>query len=258
MKYAIGLCSFIFCLTLQAQVMPELQAEPRVKSFNIAAPEIRPFIYLNDKGENDGLLIETIQKLNESGKFNVSVKIMPWARALKEVKDGRFDALMPTVYSAERAVFLSFPNNPLINFYGSEIFKRVDDTFDYQTIALIDKNKTLVKVRSTSVGQESEKAFRDASTTFVEVTRLADAFNMLIYGHADLLVADSVIAKTTINQMGINDSVLGFLLSNTEDSSFLAFSNNYAQSENINTLMDEINLINNPESNLHLRQKKLK
>jgi len=252
MKYVFGICCFLLSLTSLAQYAPQ----QKITNLTIAAPEIRPFIYTNDKGENDGLLIDTIQKLNDTEKFKISVEIMPWARALKEVKNGRFDALMPTVYSPERATFLSFPKKPLINFYGSEIFKRMNDDFVYQSIPLIDKNKILVKVRSTSISRESETAFREASITFVGATRLEDAFNMLLYGHADLLVADSVIAKATINQMGINNSVIGFLLTNTADSAFLAFSNKYAESQNINALMDEINLINSPESYHHLSQKK--
>jgi polar amino acid transport system substrate-binding protein len=256
MKHVFWVCSYFFFITVQAQDIPKIQSEVKVTNLTIAAPEIRPFVYTNDKGENDGLLIDTTRKLNDSGNFNISVKIMPWARALKEVKEGRINALMPTVYTKERATFLSFPKKPLINFYGSKIFKRVDDNFVYRSIASIDKNKILVKVRSTSVNRESEKAFREASTTFVETTRLEDAFKMLIYGHADLLVADSVIANTTINQMGINDSVIGFLLTNSVGSSFLAFSNKYAQSQNIDALMDEINLINDPESYHHLSQKK--
>ena len=56
--------------------------------------------------------------------------------------------------------------------------------------------------------------------------------------------------------MGINDSVFGFLLTDTVDSSFLAFSNKYAEFHNINALMDEINLINDPESYHHLSQEK--
>jgi hypothetical protein len=46
-----------------------------------------------------------------------------------------------------------------------------------------------------------------------------------------------------------------FIYTNIVDSSFLAFSNKYAQSQNINALMDEINLINNPESYHHLSEK---
>jgi polar amino acid transport system substrate-binding protein len=254
MKYVFWVCSFIFCVTLQAQDIP--QVEPKVHSFTIAAPEIRPFIFKNDKGVNDGLLIQTIQKLNQSGKFDISVEIMPWARALKEVREGRFDALMPTVYTPERATFLSFPTKPLINFYGSEIFKRVDDNFIYQSIPLIDNRKTFVKVRSTSVDQESEKAFKKASIKFFEATRLEDAFNMLIYGHVDLLLADSVIAQTTINKMEINDSVKGFLLTTKVHSSFLAFSTDFAKHQDINVLMDKINLINAPDSYHRLSQKK--
>jgi polar amino acid transport system substrate-binding protein len=250
MKYVFWVCSFLFCLTAQAH-NPALQ---QVTNITVAAPEIRPFIYKNEKGENDGLLIDTIKKLNNNGKFNISVEIMPWARALKEVKDGRFDALMPTVYSPERTLFLSFPEVPLINFYGSEIYKRVNDSFIYQSIPLIDRNKTIVKVRSTSFDLELEKVFSEASFTFVEATRLEDAFNMLLYGHVDLLVADSAIANTTIKNMAINKRVKGYSLTDEAHSSFLAFSKNFAKTQNINDLMNQINLINDPDS-YHLLSK---
>jgi len=244
MKYYLFICSFLVCLMAEANDL----TLPQITHFTIAAPEISPFIYKNKKGENDGLLIDTINKLNASGKYNISVKIMPWARALKAVENGHFDALMPTVQSVERTLFLSFPDQPLINFYGSEIFKRIDDSFIYEGIPQIDKNKTIVKVRSTKINSEDELAFRDAAISFVEATRLEDAFNMLIHKRVDLLVADSVIAKTTIEQMAITKLVKGFLLSDKSHSSFLAFSKEYSRAHNINELMNEINLINDPDS----------
>lgn len=251
MKFFFFICSFLLCLNVQAQHTKQQQ----VITLTIAAPEIRPFIYSNEQGENKGLLIETMNKLNASGKFKISVTIMPWARALKAVEQGKFDALMPTVYTPERSLFLSFPKNPLINFYGSEIFKRADDNFVYQSIPLIDKSKILVKVRSTNVDSRSEKAFRDASITFVEATRLEDAFNMLIYGRVDLLIADSAIAYTTIDDMAVNGQVEGFSLSNRVDSSFLAFSKKYSMSHDINKVMENINMINDADS-YHLVSKK--
>ncbi|TWX55657.1 transporter substrate-binding domain-containing protein [Colwellia hornerae] len=257
MKIFVFIYSFLLCLSAQAHTIEQQQQQQQqqhVITLTIAAPEIRPFIYSNEKGENKGLLIETINKLNASEKFKISVTIMPWARALKAVEQGKFDALMPTVYTPERSVLLSFPSKPLINFYGSGIFKRADDNFVYQSIPLIDKSKILVKVRSTKVDSHSEKAFSDALITFVAATRLEDAFNMLIYGHVDLLVADSAIAKTTINNMAINGQVDGFLLSDKIDSSFLAFSKQYSMSHDINAIMEEINVINDPDS-YHLLSK---
>ncbi|MFT7430086.1 MAG: polar amino acid transport system substrate-binding protein [Colwellia sp.] len=250
MKFFFFICSFLLCLNAQAQHVNQQQ----VITLTIAAPEIRPFIYSNEKGENKGLLIETMNKLNTSGKFKISVTIMPWARALKAVEQGMFDALMPTVYTPERSFFLSFPQSPLINFYGSEIFKRADDNFVYQGIPIIDKSKILVKVRSTHVDSHLEEAFKDASITFFEATRLEDAFNMLIYGRVDLLVADSAIANTTIDNMAVNGQVEGFSLSDQVDSSFLAFSKQYSMSHDINEVMKEINMINDADS-YHLSSK---
>jgi len=244
MKYLFLICSFLYCSVAQANTLP-LQ---KITNLTIAAPEIRPFIYKNKNGENDGLLIETIDRLNATGQFKISVDIMPWARALNAVANGHFDALMPTVRTTERDLFLSFPTKPLIKFYGSEIFKRVKDKFVYQSIPLIDRSKTIVKVRSTHIDRVVERAFRDASITFVETTRLEDAFNMLIHGHADLLVADSVIAKTVITQMAINDQVKGYRLTDKFHPSFLAFSKKFAATHNINDLMEKINIVNDPDS----------
>jgi polar amino acid transport system substrate-binding protein len=244
MKFIFFICSYLLCITVQANSV----AVPRVKLITVAAPEIRPFIYKNEQGENEGLLIDTIKKLNDSGKFNISVEVMPWARALKAVENGHFDALMPTVRTADRDLFLSFPTQPLINFYGSKIYKRVEDKFIYQSIPLIDNTKKIVKVRSTYISREGERAFKDASITFIEATRLEDAFNMLIHGRVDLLVADSVIANTTVEKMEISALVKGFSLSDKYHSSFLAFSKEYSSTHNINELMNEINLINDPDS----------
>lgn len=251
MKYIFYVIIFLFCLSSQAKDLTtqakNLTGQP-ITLFTIAAPEIPPFIYKNDKGDNDGLIIDTINKLNASGKFNITVEIMPWARAMKAVEKGYFDALMPTVQSTDRTLYLSFATEPLINFYGSQIFKRVDDSFDYQGIARIDKNKIIVKVRSTQISNGYEQAFNDAGISFVEATRLEDAFNMLIHGHVDLLISDTAIAQSTIKRMDINEEVKGFAVSEAFHSSYLAFSKEYAKNNDINAIMAEINLVNDPDS----------
>lgn len=248
MKVLFVVCSFFLCLSATANMQEQEQEQEHIHKLAIAAPEIRPFIFKNEAGVNSGLLIDTIQRLNNSGKFNITVQIMPWARALKEVKNGRFDALMPAVYTSERTKYLSFPQFPLINFYGSEIFKRSNDDFVFQKVSLIDKSKVIVKVRSTMLETKVEQEFTDALIKFVEVTSLEDAINMLIKKHADLLVADSIIANSTIKKMSLSQQLEGFSLINGSDPSFLAFSKEYAKTHNVNALMQSINTINDPDS----------
>ncbi len=82
---------------------------------NIVAPISAPFVFKNEQGEAQGFLVELLSLVKQKTGINTHVSIMPWSRAMLEVKSGHMDALMPTIYTDERAQFLIYQNSLFLN-----------------------------------------------------------------------------------------------------------------------------------------------
>jgi ABC-type amino acid transport substrate-binding protein len=65
--------------------------------------------------------------------IKIDIVIMLWAKALKEAKNVKIDALLGVIYSEERALFLVYPNSTLMT-YKTLLFKRKDDNIDLDDV----------------------------------------------------------------------------------------------------------------------------
>lgn len=217
-------------------------------NLRIVAPEIKPLIYKNSENEVCGLIVDTLKEVSKNTNIQISVKISPWARALRQVNQGQSDAIMPALYTEERAQLITYPTEPLIHFYSSVIIKRKDDPFQYQSLSKIGSNKIIAKVRAMLIDKEFDQAYSKNQLNVVEVLTLDDALQMLLRGRVDLVVADSSLANTTISDMKIKDDVTRILLSDQWTPSYLAFAKEFAKKHDVNEIMTVINQFNNPGS----------
>ncbi|GAA6206159.1 hypothetical protein NBRC116600_29570 [Thalassotalea sp. SU-HH00458] len=213
---------------------------------NVVAPELKPLVYNADKVAV-GLLIDTLNKVSEYSSLKFNVTVMPWGRAMLEVKNGHADAIMPTLYTNERAQSLVFPPQQFVNFYGSVLIKKVDNNFEFDSFDTMTSKKSVAKVRSVLLGEEFEKAKKEGLFTIAEVSRLEDAFNMLLLDRVDLVVTDGFAAYTSIKEMGIEDNMSVMSISSLEEPSFIAFSPQFAKKHDVIQIMSIIDQFNNPD-----------
>jgi polar amino acid transport system substrate-binding protein len=216
-------------------------------SINIVAPELKPFIYNNVNKKAEGLLVETLTNVSKNSSLNINVTVLPWGRAMLEVMSGNADAIMPALYTEERAKSLVFPESQLINFYGSVLIKNIDDDFEFEDFEAIKQKKSVAKVRAVLLGEHFDKAKDNGALNIVEVTKLEDALNMLLVKRVDLVVADGFAAYTSIKGMGIEGKISVMSISSIAEPSFLAFSSQFSRKHDVNKVMSIINKFNNPE-----------
>jgi polar amino acid transport system substrate-binding protein len=84
--------------------------------------------------------------------IKIDIVLMPWARALKEVQDIKINALLGARYSEERALFLVYPNSPIMTF-KTLLFKRKDDNIDLDDVNNPLLELTIAKVRSMQLNK---------------------------------------------------------------------------------------------------------
>lgn len=215
---------------------------------SIVAPELKPLIYRDYNGKNNGLIIDMLNKVNEDSTLNIKVTILPWARAMKQVMTGQADAIMPALYTKERSKSLTFPSEPLINFNGSVLIKRKDDDFVFTGFDDIKSKKSVAKVRAVLLGKPFERARNQNIVNVVEVTKLEDALNMLLLQRVDLVISDAYAATSVIKNMKIENKASIMEISKTAEPSYLAFSLSFSEKHDINEIMSIINQRNNPNS----------
>ena len=240
------LLSVIFiCPTVNSQAIEPINNELVI---NIVAPELKPLIYNNVNKQAEGLLVDTLNKVSENSSLNFKVTVLPWGRAMLEVMSGNVDAIMPALYTKERARTLVFPEQQLVNFNGSVLIKRISDSYQFTSFDEIKTTKSIAKVRSVLLGEHFDSAKNKSNIKIVEVTKLSDALNMLLLERVDLVVADAYAAYAEIVNMEIKEQTSIMLISNITEPSYLAFSSQFALLHDVNEIMLLINQYNNPDS----------
>ena len=163
------------CLAVQAQ------------SITLATLDWPP--YIGPAVRNNGYVTEIVNTAFAHSGDKTEIEYMPWARAVKETTEGRFDGLFPEYYSQEREsthVFSEpFPGGPV------GFMKRLDRKISYSSLRDLSKYNIGV-VR----GYINTVAFDNADYLNKEVAT-SDTINLkkLIRNRVDLIVIDKFVAR---------------------------------------------------------------
>lgn len=231
----------IFCTVITFFVL-SFPSQSKQIEVSVAAPEIFPFVYFNNKQEVVGLFVDC---LNNSTNKNYTFKtmIIPWARALKEVKNNRIDALMPTAYNKQRAEYLAYPQTHMFEFLSDVLVKKTSSSFTTFEDAQ-KQNKIIAKVRSKALREEINTRIQSTGLTILNVKDTKTALRMMLQNRIDYFVGDPQMAKYMAQQEKMINKFSFVTLSDEISLSFLAFSKNFAKKHNINDIMSGIHCKN--------------
>jgi len=233
------LCSSIL-LTLANS--PLLASENEIKNFEIAVPISAPFAYKNEQGEPAGFLVELFALLEQKSAVQANISIMPWPRAMHEVKVGHINALMPTIYTDERTDFFAYPKLPIFE-TNTVLLKRAQDNIAVDDITQLGTDKVIAKVRSTSVGKAFDDAEKAGLIKVIEVRDFDHAIQMLATSRVDLVICADHISSSSLNRLNLRDSIETINFSHGKVPAYLAFSKAFAAQYNIDSLMQKIKAI---------------
>ncbi|MFY2507576.1 transporter substrate-binding domain-containing protein [Vibrio pectenicida] len=145
-----------------------------------------------------GVSVEILTEALKSQGYEVDFKIMPWTRALNEVKDGRIDLLVATWFTKERTSFLNYSEPYLEN--SLKFIKRKGDAFEYNGMDSLS-GKTIGIIRNYGYGDD----FLGASNfKKPEANDLVSNAKKLIAKRIDLTLEDELVAKSTLSGAGMN------------------------------------------------------
>lgn len=205
------------------------------QKLDIVAPEIYPFVFKEQK-QIAGSLVKCIN--NSSTDFNVNITILPWARAIKEVSVGRFDAIMPTLLSEKRKAFLSYPDKPLFKF-TDDVLIRNSNTPDI-AIKEIPNNTIIGKLRSSPLSPYLKEQLTKQGITFYDVVDYQTLLKLLSVNKIDYFIGKETIILATADNLGLTENIKVKRFSVHSDNVYLAFSKEFANKHDINKIMTSI------------------
>lgn len=204
------------------------------KLIKVAAPNLMPFVY-EYNNEIKGSLIECLEQY--SGEFIFDVTIMPWARAIHEVKMSRFDALMPTLKNEDRQAFLSYPNKQILNL-KEDIIVSLNNTPELNFNSR--QNFIIGKLRSSPISPELNAKLDDANITLYEVIDYPTLLKMLSLNKLNYFVADEEIITFISQEQNMYDHIKFQRISNSIRNSYLAFSKAFSNQFDVNAIMNNL------------------
>lgn len=188
---AIGIVLMLSLLTLPTMAQTDL---PGIASItNDAWP---PFI--NADGHS-GLALDIVTTALQTQGVSLQVTIKPWARAMKDVIDGKNDLLLATWESTARTQTLLFSQPYLKN--RLRFIKRADDPFEYRDLASLS-GKRIGVIRDYSYTGEFA-----SSNNFTREPHqdLQANLRMLAAKRLDLTLEDEIVASYCFYQLQLAD-----------------------------------------------------
>ena len=98
--------------------------------FKIVGLDVEPYFISGGDGQISGIFYDALIVAASNADIDLEIQTLPWGRAQIEVKQGRFDAILPVVKTQERENFLIYPDRPIDHFDFS-IFTHKDSTLEF-------------------------------------------------------------------------------------------------------------------------------
>lgn len=195
----------LFTLFLSIASLPCF-ATPPLKLVSLEYP---PYIEVVD-GQATGIAVNLVKEVFQALNQPISIEVLPWARAIAYVKQGRADAIFTAFKTKEREAFLDYNQGVLFNqtirlivhhdyaFAFSDVTKKVPDYSPYM----------LCIVNKVSYGPLIDKAIKNREFKQVLRTMSSDSCaKMLDAKRVHIWVNNEFGAKNDIAKLGLQGSL---------------------------------------------------
>lgn len=182
-----------------------------------------PLEFLSDAGQVDGAAVLVVKEVLAGLGYDAEIQLLPWARSLSLVKEGRADAIFTAYKNAEREVYLDYSREVLIpqvvSFYvraGSKL------TYDGGFAAL--RGKTIGTVSTISYGAAFDEAKGRLGLKTERVESLDLNIKKLLAGRVDYVISNRYSAQVEIERQKADKDITELLPAVEVTPSYVAFS----------------------------------
>jgi polar amino acid transport system substrate-binding protein len=189
--------------------------------FHFVTLQFPPLEYENEARRAEGAAVDTVRAIIDRLGHRVTIRVLPWTRALQMVRSGKADAIFTAYKNPERETFLDYSEEILM---AQEVFFYRRKGSDFQF------DGDIASIREARVGIVSTISYGLVFDRFKQSVRLDKANQLthnlekLIKGRIDLLPSNRYVAEYTIKTMGLEDRVERLPVMIESVPSYIAFS----------------------------------
>ncbi|WP_284382812.1 substrate-binding periplasmic protein [Litoribrevibacter albus] len=196
---------------------------PQSKRLQLVTLEYPPYEYSEDN-QVKGVAVNLVSDVFKTMGHDISIEILPWARAINSIKLGQADAIFTAFHTKERAAFADYSKEVLIHQEISLFALEKSPLTFHGDLTTIGQYQIGV-IRKMSYGKKFDQAVIDNIIQYTQSTSsLEQNIEKLLSGRIDFVVSNKLGALDTLNKM--NKRALIRVLSPPLEStpSYIAFS----------------------------------
>lgn len=168
-----------------------LNAASAVETVSLSAAETIPYVDKNK--ESKGIDSEIVKEAFSHAGYRVNFNFRPWARVLKEVRAGFFDAAYTAYYTPEREKLFFYSH--AYNKGAIVLYKRAGSQIEYTSIKDLKPYKIGV-----ILGNNYSTEFDSADyLNKVTANKMSQSLNLLHRGRVDLIIGSYLEIKSTLS-----------------------------------------------------------
>jgi polar amino acid transport system substrate-binding protein len=188
------------CLLIVLAFLVITVSVPYAGTLVLAAANTWPTAYLVD-GRPTGMLVDLVAEAYRRAGHSVEVKLMPWARCLKEAETGEVDGVFSSFKLPERERFLAFSKEAL-TIQVIAFFARPEWTQGFDGDLAAVRDVKIGVIAGTSYGEQFDVAARDGVLRNVDQTNSIESnLKKLVSGRVDLIPSYRYVALDTARRL---------------------------------------------------------
>jgi polar amino acid transport system substrate-binding protein len=182
---------------------PQAPAATAPRGLRILGLDLAPLIMNGPRGPG-GVIVDIVQQVLADLGLQAQVEILPWARALQEMRAGSADGLIPAFRTPEREQWLDFPEQPV---YRSPMafFGRAQREFSWDGRLESVRRLRFVKLKDGLFADAFDEAVRQGRLRCEEASTFGAVMRMVDAGRADLACAPLLPGLQVLAQQGLSE-----------------------------------------------------
>ncbi len=182
-----------------------------------------PYAY-EENGEVKGFSADLLKEVFRRMDIPMQIKVLPWKRALKMVKDGKADAVFLAFKTEDREKFADFPEEVFIT-EPTSLFVRKDSDITWDGELSSMSTYKFARPLGYSSGTDFDNAVKNGVIPHIEGSGSPQiTIRKLIKRRVDILVANRYVILDELKKMDKVGEIKELKPVINEDPSYLAFS----------------------------------
>jgi len=210
------------------------------RTLNLVTLEYPPYEYTQN-GEIKGMAVDIVKVIFKEMNQPITIEVLPWARAIKYIKDGQRDAIFTAFKNPKRETFADYSSSTLMAQVVS-LFVKKGSKIKYEGNLNELSTYSIGVVRKVSYGKLLDEAI--TNNVFKRVDSVNDGtqnFKRLLKGRIDMVASNKYGGLHILKQLKQSDEVKELPKQLQAVASYIAFS----KKQNLTDIRDEFDVILN-------------